>query len=244
MTWPTVRKSVAFLAIVAIAVVVAFIAMSRGAATGPTAPARAGGATGTAGATSGPAPAVGGTEQAPKALVERMIDGLASGKKVKSFDNPVSGTVVPVVESGTTVPVGRLSIGRMNLRTPFYEGVHDEVIDRGPGHWPGTPLPGQPGNAVVSGHRATHGAEFVDLDLLQSGDEIDVQVGGSKQPLSYSVQGTTIVSAKRYVPFVLRQPEDPDERALTLFACNPKWDSTQRIVVRAVATPSSAVKGG
>lgn len=39
--------------------------------------------------------------------------------------------------------LGRLSIPGIGLDTPFYNGVHEEVLARGPGHWPGTPMVGQ-----------------------------------------------------------------------------------------------------
>jgi len=39
---------------------------------------------------------------------------------------------------------------------------------------PGTALPGQPGNAVISGHRTTYGAPFHDLDRVAAGDLVTV----------------------------------------------------------------------
>lgn len=61
--------------------------------------------------------------------------------------------------------------------------VHDEplvVLDdvsmddlqRGPGHYPGTALPGEPGNFAVAGHRTTYGAPFFHLDALRRGDHV------------------------------------------------------------------------
>lgn len=38
------------------------------------------------------------------------------------------------------------------------EGVGTEELKRGPGHYRGTALPGQPGNFAVAGHRTTYGA--------------------------------------------------------------------------------------
>jgi hypothetical protein len=45
----------------------------------------------------------------------------------------------------------------------------------------------------------------------------------------------TIVPESRYVPYVLKQPADPQARMVTLFACNPLTAHYQRIVVRAFA---------
>ena len=55
------------------------------------------------------------------------------------------------------------------------EGVRLSDLKNGAGHMPWTPLPGQPGNAVISGHRTTYGQPFHDLDQLEAGDRIEVQ---------------------------------------------------------------------
>ena len=46
------------------------------------------------------------------------------------------------------------------------------VVDHGPGHWPGSAVPGQLGNAVFAGHRVTHSHPFRNVDKLVPGDEI------------------------------------------------------------------------
>lgn len=55
------------------------------------------------------------------------------------------------------------------------EGVGIEELKTGSGHMPDTPLPGMPGNAVISGHRTTYGAPFNELDELVAGDIIEVK---------------------------------------------------------------------
>lgn len=238
MTWTSARKAASVVATLLIGAVVAFVLLNRGAATGP-----AQDETGASGVPQQGQTGQTGEPGEPRALVDRILDGLGKGRSAQSFDNPATGAAVPVVESASNVPLGELEVPAMGLRTPFREGVHDAVINKGPGHWPGTPLPGQAGNSVISGHRATHGAEFVDLDDLQPGDPIRVQIGGQDRPLTYRVQGTTIVKESRYVDYVTRQPANARARVLTLFACNPVWDSTHRIVVRAEAAPAPAEAG-
>src|SRR4051794_9694202 len=55
------------------------------------------------------------------------------------------------------------------------EGVGHEDLKKGPGHYPGTALPGQLGNFVVSGHRTTYGAPFNHLDWMKPGDAVVVE---------------------------------------------------------------------
>ncbi|MGI9588199.1 MAG: sortase domain-containing protein, partial [Dietzia maris] len=45
----------------------------------------------------------------------------------------------------------------------------------GPGHYPGTQLPGEPGNAALAGHRNGSGAVFEHLDRLDSCDAIVIE---------------------------------------------------------------------
>jgi len=234
MRWISVRRTASALAILLIAGTACFLALNRGAATGP-------GPAGDSVAAPASESVVG---RASQPLVERMLDGLRDGRSVKSFDNPAAGASIPAVHIAKAVPTGRVSIDAMELRSPFFEGVYDAVINKGLGHWPGTPLPGQAGNAVLSGHRATHGAEFFDLDVLRGGDKIDVWVGGRDRKLTYVVDSTRIVRQSRYVRHVTRQPTDPDARVLTLFACDPLWDHTHRIVVRARATSPATAEAG
>ena len=234
MTALTARRAAAVVATVLVAAVIAFVTLNRGAASGPSDDA--------AGGASDKPAAMPSAEARP--LVERMLERLGAGRSIRSIDDPVQASDVPEISVASSVPVGRLTIPAMDLRTSYFEGVHDAVIDRGPGHWPGTPLPGQEGNSVFSGHRATHGAEFVDLDVLDPGDRIVMRVGGRDEPYTYRVRGTTIVDQSRYVPYVTRQPVAQDARILTLFACNPVWDSTHRIVVRAELVGNGPAEAG
>jgi LPXTG-site transpeptidase (sortase) family protein len=136
--------------------------------------------------------------------------------------------------AATNVPVGRLTVRAIDLDVAFRLGAHDEVIERGPGLWPGTPLPGDAGNAVFAGHRTTFTHPFEDLDQLHKGDVIRTRVrGGSKT--TFKVYKTMIVREARYGRVALRQPAKPRARLVTLFACTPKGFRTHRIVVKAIA---------
>lgn len=55
------------------------------------------------------------------------------------------------------------------------EGVRAEDLRTGPGHYPGTQMPGEPGNSALAGHRNGSGAVFEHLDRLNSCDAIVVE---------------------------------------------------------------------
>lgn len=126
---------------------------------------------------------------------------------------------VPVVEIGAVV------IPKIGVDHPVYEGITLTVIDHGPGHWPGSALPGRRGNAVFPGHRVTHSRPFYDLDLLAPGDEVSFRMRNGT--FTYAVTGTQIV-----VPTDLWVVDQTDEHTMTLIACHPKHSARQRIVVK------------
>ena len=144
---------------------------------------------------------------------------------------------------GRRVALGTMEIPAIGLRTKFYEGVVDEAVELGPGHWPGTPWPGQPGNSVFAGHRTTYTHPFLDIDLLGSGDRVRIGLKNGK-PTTYRVFRTTIASEADYANVVLRQPRNKKARILTFFACTPKGSRSHRIIVQARAMPIGAKPAG
>lgn len=59
------------------------------------------------------------------------------------------------------------------------QGVSDDDLEKGPGHYLDTAGPGEPGNFALAGHRVGRGAPFNDLGLLSACDAIVVETAGS-----------------------------------------------------------------
>lgn len=57
------------------------------------------------------------------------------------------------------------------------EGTSSSLQREGPGHLPGTPLPGQPGTAVLMGRSSTYGGPFGSIDGFAKGDVIAATTG-------------------------------------------------------------------
>lgn len=176
----------------------------------------------------------------PDALVNRMLEQIRDGKPVESQfapgeENPAAGVPIEAIKArpGEQLRLGRLAIPKLGVDQQLNNGVDEAALVHGVGHWPGTPLPGGPGNSVISGHRSTNEKPFLYLDRLRAGDPITVSVGA--KTTTYKVFKTTIVPQADYVKFVLRQPTQPGDKVITLFACNPITAHFQRIVVQARA---------
>jgi len=107
------------------------------------------------------------------------------------------------------------------------EGVAENDLQMGPGHYPGTPLPGQRGNVGIAGHRTTFGAPFFRLGQLEPGDLVYITNTAGTTWL-YSVQRKWVVDPSDVA--VLAPTASPE---LTLTTCNPPFEATTRLVVRA-----------
>ncbi|WP_426716192.1 class E sortase [Corynebacterium auriscanis] len=59
------------------------------------------------------------------------------------------------------------------------KGVKDEDLDKGPGHYLDSQLPGEPGNFAMAGHRVGRGSPFNDLGLLNTCDAVVVETAGA-----------------------------------------------------------------
>lgn len=131
------------------------------------------------------------------------------------------------VASATTV-----SVPTIELEAALHEGVATNVLDMGPGHWPGTAPPGAYGNLVIAGHRSTSAATFERIGELTPGDPI--LVGDRTGSYTYLVEMSEVVLDDA-LDVVTQTPG----HTLTLVAPHPPGSEGYRYVVHArlVSTP-------
>ena len=129
--------------------------------------------------------------------------------------------------------VGRITIPSIGVSKYVVAGVRLKDLERGPGLFPGSPLPGQKGNVAIAGHRTTFGAPFSRIDEIHDNEKIILE--SKDGTFTYIVNGEPkIVSA---TDTAVTKTINPEIATLTLVSCYPKWTSTQRIIV--VATLDS-----
>ncbi len=120
--------------------------------------------------------------------------------------------------------VAQIRIPRIGVDKAVVEGVDLADLRKGPGHYANTPLPGQPGNSAIAGHRTTYGAPFFRLDEMEPGDPILVStVQGA---FRYEVSKVVVVK-----PSQVEVLETTAGNQLTLTTCNPRFSAAQRLVV-------------
>jgi sortase A len=188
-------------------------------------------------------------------VYELKVTNLYTAQEQKTLDKTLTKQwAVPVSPSAPVQQLAAYDQGKGIARLYFptlgkdqvhvvVEGIGYEDLKKGPGHYPGTDLPGQIGNAVISGHRTTYGAPFNRVDELRKGDPIVIETQSFFY--TYSVLALTVVQ-----PDALGEtdhvPNNPkavaSQRLLTLTTCNPKYSARTRLIVRAVLS-ATLVKG-
>ena len=140
--------------------------------------------------------------------------------------------VPPPTPEGEAVAI--IKIPRLGIEKAVVEGVGVDDLKKGPGHYPGTPLPGQPGNAAIAGHRTTYGAPFFRMDELKPSDPIFVTTRQGR----FRYEVTEVKPVKPTDVDVVKNT--PDNR-LTLTTCHPRFSASQRLITTAALKGEAAV---
>jgi LPXTG-site transpeptidase (sortase) family protein len=133
---------------------------------------------------------------------------------------------LPVIEGS---PISRLVIPKIDLDEIVLEGVDANALNAGPGHMPGSALPGDRGNAVISAHRDRH---FKHFDQIDVGDTITTETGARRN--RWVVISTRVIDAD--APAIFRTTD----ATLTLTTCWPiryVGSAPERLIVTAKLAP-------
>ena len=136
---------------------------------------------------------------------------------------------VPAVEPHFPVigeAAGEIQIPRLALRAVILQGDSPEVLRRGVGHLPNTPMPGERGNVGLAGHRDSF---FRSLRQIRTGDLIILRT--SKGEFHYQVESTLIVSPENTE--VLASSGRSELTLVTCFPFNFVGAAPDRFIVRA-----------
>ena len=120
--------------------------------------------------------------------------------------------------------IGRIEIPSIDLDMVFVEGTDTASLQKGPGHYPSTAFPGQGRTVAIAGHRTTYLAPFADIDDIDDGDEVTLEMPYGT--LTYTVQKSKIVE-----PTDVWVIENRGYERLVLSACHPKYSAAQRYII-------------
>lgn len=152
--------------------------------------------------------------------------------------------------------------------------VRDADLEAGPGHYPSSQMPGEPGNFALAGHRVGRGSPFNDIDLLQTCSPIVIET--ADQWLEYRVLPTTAdapldcfptetqqrlrtdyaevsgssivlpnaVEVLDPIPGAATRPNPGQLPLLTLTTCHPQFSAAERLIVHAALVATTPKAGG
>lgn len=144
------------------------------------------------------------------------LDKLPKGRPV---------TASRTIDPAEGQPIGDIRIPRIGINQVIVEGTDTPDLRKGPGHYIGTPLPGQNGNASVAGHRTTYGHPFYNLDAVKVGDPIVVAT--LQGVFVYDTTKSWVVS-----PNDVEVIKNTPANLITLTTCNPRFSATTRLIVQ------------
>lgn len=137
-------------------------------------------------------------------------------ESVKPLPQPVK---VEVNEPDIGRQYGRIICESIDMDLPLYFGDNDEVLDLGPGTYPGSWIPGCGRTTLVAGHNQTH---FSILEGIEVGDEI--QVNTDYGDFVYVVTEYRVIEETDIAACRLEQEKDQ----LIMYTCYPFYQITGR----------------
>jgi LPXTG-site transpeptidase (sortase) family protein len=133
----------------------------------------------------------------------------------------------------TAPPLGILTIEKLNIQVPIYNGTDEFILDRGAGRIKGMAKMDEAGNLGISGHRDGF---FRGLKDIQVGDDIAIQTTRGVE--NYAVSSITIIPKED-----ISVLEPTTEKMLTLITCYPFYfvgHAPKRYIVTATPRQSLA----
>jgi len=122
---------------------------------------------------------------------------------------------------------------------PVHEGVADDVLARGYGHFEDAAQAGEKGNYALAAHRVTHGEPLRDMPKLRPGDEVIVETRDAVYTYVLDTDPNDLVVTFEDVWVVAPEPENPDPdgvqpaddpRLITLTTCAELFHTDDRMI--------------
>ena len=111
-----------------------------------------------------------------------------------------------------TWPVARLEVPLHHIDLIVLEGAHGRTLAFGPGHLSSSAKAGDPGTAILTGHRDTH---FRFLEDVESGEELWMETPGGRRHRFEVVEARVVDSRSTAISSAR------DESVLVLVTCYP-----------------------
>jgi sortase A len=154
--------------------------------------------------------------------VSAFVANREQGELKKAFFDPPRRVIRREPLKGDAI--ARIELPSIGVSEYVVEGTDTASLRKGPGHYPETPLPGDPGTTAIAGHRTTYGAPFRNIDQLRRGEPVTLDMPDGR--FIYRVERTKIVDDQD-----LSVLDEVGYQRLVLSACHPLYSAAQRVIV-------------
>ena len=125
---------------------------------------------------------------------------------------------------------------------PVLEGIGDDELSTGFGHFPKTAHPGRKGNYALAAHRVTHGEPLRDMPKLRPGDEVSVETRRFVYTYELDTNPNALVVTFEDIWVIAPLPDNPDpdgveppsrrpgQRLITLTTCAELFHTDNRLI--------------
>ena len=163
----------------------------------------------------------------------------------EAFDDPE----VRAAYAERRIPVGdgltTMRIPKLGVEVLVVEGTTPAALRAGAGHYETSPLPGEPGNVAIAGHRTTYGRPLNRMDELTEGDVVELETPFAIH--TYKAVGSFDGHPNPWVvpptDFSVVSQEGVGS-VLTLTTCHPKGSARQRLIMRFELVDSKTITPG
>lgn len=167
-------------------------------------------------------------KEAAKAFNEQLNNVIV---RDETLNNETGTSYVDMLGIGESI--GYITIPKIDVELPIYEGTNEDVLSKGVGHMENTsyPIGGESTHSVLTGHRGLPTAVlFTDLDQMAIDDQFYLHVLG--ETLAYKVDSIVVVEPNDSSHLNIIQGQD----YCTLVTCTPYAINTHRLLVRGIRT--------
>lgn len=162
-----------------------------------------------------------------------LYSNYQQGQLQQAFDDPE----VKSAYAERRIPVGdgltTMRIPKLDVEVLVVEGTTPAALRAGAGHYETSPLPGEPGNVAIAGHRTTYGRPLNRMDELTEGDLVELETPFAVH--TYRAVGDSDGHANPWVvppTDVSVVSQEGVDSVLTLTTCHPKGSAKQRLIMR------------
>jgi sortase A len=154
--------------------------------------------------------------ETPKEMVEKAASPLEIAERARKYR-------LRLAEGDA---IGRLKIPKLDLNMIVVNGTESKTLKKGPARHKGTFLPGEGKLIYIAGHRTTYSAPFSDIDDLERGDRVWLELPYAT--VEYTIRSHRIVEAHELSVLRSRGREE-----LALQACWPRFFASHRYIAYA-----------